>query len=211
MASVLVRRGAEVRMLYAGRAREEMAYLAELQTILGERLTIWADAEQAGPPDLAAAFQSLPKGGQAYVCGPIPMLEAAKRAWAAQGRSLPDLRFETFGSSGRLPNAPFTVHVPDLGLSVEVPADRSILESLEAAGLEVMNECRRGECGLCVLKVAEAQGEIDHRDVFLSEAQRAANDRLCVCVSRASGGSITLESGLCRDKAPAFSKVFAPA
>lgn len=208
MASALVKRGASVSMLYAGRSRSEMAYLSELQAVLGDRLTVWADAEQAGPPDLAAAFAALPSGGQTYICGPIPMLEAAKRAWADQGRALPDLRFETFGSSGRLPNRPFTVHLSDLDMSVEVPADRSILDSLEAAGLEVMNECRRGECGLCAMTIAGADGEVDHRDVFLSEHQRTANDRICVCVSRAAGGSITLESGLRKDKTPAFSKVF---
>ncbi len=211
MASTLAKRGAKVSMLYAGRSRSDMAYLEELQTLLGDRLQVWADAEQSGPPDLAGAFSRLPAGGQVYICGPIPMLEAAKRVWAAAGRPLPDLRFETFGSSGAYANAPFTVHLPDLGFSVDVPADRSMLEVLEEAGVEVMNECRRGECGLCVMNVISAEGEIDHRDVFLSEPQRAAGCKLCACVSRVAGGSVTLESGWRTDDTPAFSKVFAAA
>ena len=215
MASTLAKRGAKVSMLYAGRSRADMAYLDELQASLGDRLQVWAEdekiGEQSGPPDLAAAFRALPPGGQVYICGPIPMLEAAKRAWAADGRSLPDLRFETFGSSGAHANAPFTVRLPDLGLSVEVPADRSMLEVLEEAGVEVMSECRRGECGLCVMTVIAAEGEIDHRDVFLSEQQRAEGHKLCACVSRMAGGSVTLESGWRTDDTPEFSKVFSRA
>jgi vanillate O-demethylase ferredoxin subunit len=209
MAEALVWRGAAVTMLYAGRSRAEMAYLAELEAALGGALTVWADEERGSPPDLAGAFAALPPGGQAYVCGPNPMLEAAKRAWAEAGRPQAELRFETFGSSGAYPSLPFTVHVADLGRDIEVPADRSLLDCLEAAGLEVMSECRRGECGLCVLKVQGCTTPIDHRDVFLSDAQRAAGDRLCACVSRAAGGTLTVESGLRRDKTPEFSKVFA--
>ncbi len=44
-----------------------------------------------------------------YVCGPIGMLEAAKRAWKASGRPIAKLRFETFGSSGRYATEAFTV------------------------------------------------------------------------------------------------------
>jgi hypothetical protein len=48
----------------------------------------------------------------------------------------------------------------------------------------MMFDGRRGECGLCQVKVLEVQGAIDHRDVFLSEAQHKAGDRLQCCVSR---------------------------
>ena len=82
---------------------------------------------------------------------------------------------------------------------------------LMSSGHDVMYDCKRGECGLCVMTVVEATGEIDHRDVFLSEHQRAAGDKICVCVSRVTGGAITLESGWRADDTPAFSKVFAPA
>jgi vanillate O-demethylase ferredoxin subunit len=40
---------------------------------------------------------------------------------------------------------------------------------------------------LCQVKVLEVAGAIDHRDVFLSDAQHDAGDRLQCCVSRIVG------------------------
>jgi hypothetical protein len=37
------------------------------------------------------------------------------------------------------------------------------------------------------MTVVSVDGRIDHRDVFLSEAQKKENHKLCACVSRAVG------------------------
>ncbi|MFI5062266.1 MAG: 2Fe-2S iron-sulfur cluster-binding protein, partial [Actinomycetales bacterium] len=47
-----------------------------------------------------------------------------------------------------------------------------------------MFDCRKGECGLCEVRVLGLQGDIDHRDVFYSERQKDARSKLCCCVSR---------------------------
>ena len=192
MAMGLLRRGVPFRMAYAGRARGEMAYLDEVQAALGERLAVFAE-DEGGRPDLRAEFARLSPGGEAYVCGPLGMLEAAKRAWAASGRRRSGLVFETFGSSGRFAAEPFTVRVPRLGVAVQVPASGTMLDALEAAGVGVLHDCRRGECGLCAMEVLAVDGPIDHRDVFFSDAQHAEGRRICVCVSRVAGGSITVD------------------
>ena len=74
-----------------------------------------------------------------------------------------------------------------------MPADVSMLDALEAAGIGVLSDYRRGECGLCALQVLGVEGRVDHRDVFLSERQQAENRRICACVSRLAGGSITID------------------
>ena len=76
------------------------------------------------------------------------------------------------------------MRIPRLGLETTVSGDVSMLEALEACGADMMYDCRRGECGLCQVKVLDVQGAIDHRDVFLSDAQHEKNDRLQCCVSR---------------------------
>jgi hypothetical protein len=43
------------------------------------------------------------------------------------------------------------------------------------------------------MDVLAVDGELDHRDVFLSEHEKAAGRRICACVSRAVG-TITLDS-----------------
>jgi vanillate O-demethylase ferredoxin subunit len=188
------RRGVPVRMLYGARSAEELAYLPLLQKALGASGAGSVQAHTGSAPiDFAAEIAALPRGGQLYTCGPVPMLEAVKRAWAAAGRPPADLRFETFGSSGRLPAQAFEVRIPRHALSIQVPADSSLLEALEAAGVQTLWDCRRGECGLCAMDVLSVDGEIDHRDVFLSEQEKREGRRICACVSRAVG-SITLDS-----------------
>jgi vanillate O-demethylase ferredoxin subunit len=36
---------------------------------------------------------------------------------------------------------------------------------------------------------------MDHRDVFLSQAERAGQRKICTCVSRAIRGSLTVDTG----------------
>ena len=111
------------------------------------------------------------------------------------GRPPGRLRFETFGSSGRHPRAPFVARVRDHALTVAVPRDRTLLEARADAGVELPADCLRGECGLCTVRVVACDGALDHRDVFLSAAEKARGDRLCACVGRVHGGSITIDTG----------------
>ncbi len=189
MAKALAARNAPLHMRYAASSQPELAYAAQLSASLGDRLqTVWGQHL-----DLTADIAQLPAGGQLYVCGPQPMLEAARRAWAVAGRSAADLRFETFGSSGQFATQAFRVQIPRHALDVMVPADSSLLDVLEAAGVQTLSGCKRGECGLCAMDVLAVAGAIDHRDVYLSEYERQANTRICVCVSRVVGG-VTLDS-----------------
>ncbi|MDQ0609612.1 ferredoxin-NADP reductase [Variovorax sp. W1I1] len=184
------RSGVPVKMLYGARHAGEFGYLSHLQEALGENVIAH---EGSAPIDFPAAIAELPPGGQLYTCGPVPMLEAVKRAWEAAGRAPADLRFETFGSSGRLATQAFTVRIPRHDLSITVPADCTLLDALDAAGVQTLSDCKRGECGLCAMDVLSVEGEVDHRDVFLSAHEKAATTRICACVSRAVG-TLTLDS-----------------
>ncbi|MBX3611812.1 MAG: oxidoreductase [Hydrogenophaga sp.] len=192
MACQLRERGTPVRLLYAARSAAELAYADDLRVALGDAL-VCASSDRGERLDLLAALAALPMGSPCYVCGPAGLLDAVREVWAAQGRAPADLRFETFGSGGRLPTGSFQVKVPRHGVDITVAAGESLLDALEAAGVPVMSDCRRGECGLCAMDVVDLQGEIDHRDVFLSEGERQGNQRLCACVSRVVG-SVCLDS-----------------
>jgi ferredoxin len=78
------------------------------------------------------------------------------------------------------------------GISVDEPEGTTVLDPLDSAGVEMTYSCRWGECGLCRVAILAADREIDHRDVFLSERQRAEGTVLCSCVSRITGGSLTI-------------------
>ena len=189
MAQVLAARGANVNMLQAARTREELACHEDLRDALGDRLHI-AVGERI---DFAAEIAALPPGAQMYLCGPVPMLDSARHAWEAAGRPAADLRYETFGSSGRFAPQSFRVLIPRHSLDITVPADCSLLDALEQAGVQTLSDCKRGECGLCAVDVVAVEGQVDHRDVYLSEHEKQENRRICACVSRVVG-SITLDS-----------------
>ena len=114
MALALAEAGAEFRLLYACRSRQDLAFGDELTVRLGDRLQVFID-EEGGRVDLAAEIARLAPGGEFYVCGPIGLLEATKRQWQDSGRPVDGLRFETFGNSGRFATA---------GLHREDPAPR---------------------------------------------------------------------------------------
>jgi ferredoxin-NADP reductase len=193
MALALAEAGADLRLLYAVRSGRDLAFADELRAALGDRLHLFVEAE-GRRVDLDAEIARLAPGGEFYVCGPIGLLEAAKRAWAASGRPVDQLRFETFGNSGRFATEPFTVRIPRLGREIEVPVNRTLLEALEAAGIDMISDCRRGECGLCALPILAVEGRVDHRDVFFSDEEKAENRKLCTCVSRAAGGALTIDT-----------------
>ena len=183
MASALRAVGARYRLIYAGRTRAAMAYLDQLAEEHGEALEVHVREEGTSlqVPEMVAAL-----GGdvELYMCGPIRLMDSVRRSWIECGRRLPNLRFETFGNSGWFDAQEFSISVPRLGIETVVRTGETMLEALEAAGADMMYDCRKGECGLCEVRVIAFDGAIDHRDVFYSERQKDATGKMCCCVSR---------------------------
>src|SRR3546814_11785781 len=115
-------------------------------------------------------------------------MDTVRRDW--EGATLPaaNLRFETFGSSGWHQPQAFVERIQQLGITATVGPQETLLDALTRAGADLMYDCRRGECGLCVLDVEDVAGTIDHRDVFLSAAQKSSRRSTTTCVSRVAPG-----------------------
>jgi ferredoxin-NADP reductase len=192
-ALALAEQNARFRMLYACRSRDDLALADELAERLGGRLELFV-SEEGRRVDIAAEIARLDPLGEFYVCGPIGMLEAAKRCWRESGRPADRLRFETFGNSGAYPSVPFVVKIPRLGKEIAVDVNQTMLDALDDADVGMIFDCRRGECGLCALTILAVDGVVDHRDVFFSDIEKAENLKLCTCVSRVYGASITVDT-----------------
>lgn len=173
----------DYRITYSGKSLDAMAFVDDLREVHDKHLTVHTSADH-GRLDVARFVNECPESAVLYVCGPVGMLDAVRGAWSKAGRPPGSLRYETFGTTGRHPTADFVVRVPKQGLAVTVRSTESMLEALEAAGAEMMFDCRKGECGLCQVDICAVEGIVDHRDVFFSSLQQQIDRRLCTCVTR---------------------------
>jgi ferredoxin-NADP reductase len=188
MARVLRHVGADYTLVYVGRSRERMAYVVELTELHGDRLVLHVDAEGT-PLDVTELVGSVDAQTELYMCGPIRLMDDVRRNWQDSGLPPANLRYETFGSSGWFEAEEFVARFPGRRVETTVRTDETLLEALTRAGVDLMYDCRKGECGLCLLDVACVEGALDHRDVFLSQAQQASNRALAACVSRVASRS----------------------
>jgi len=195
LASMAARRraeGAPVRLHYAGRSRELMAFLPELQALLGEDLRVHADADAGIPLNIDAVLDDVPAGDRLYVCGPKVMLDAVLARTQARGWEHDRVHFELFTTTvAEEGDQPIEVELAQSGQRFTVPADQSILDCLIEHGCDPMYDCKRGECGVCATPVLE--GDIDHRDYVLSAREKAEGNVMQICISRAKGPRLVLD------------------
>lgn len=192
MAVQRVAQQAPVRMHYAGRNRELMAFLPELQQLLGESLRVHTDAQAGAPLDVDALLDACDSEDQLYVCGPKPMLDTLLARTQARGWTRERVHFEVFTApTVDAGDHAFELVLAQSGRSLTVPADRSILDCLIDAGCDPMFDCQRGECGVCAVPVLE--GEIEHRDYVLSEREKRAGNVMQICISRCKGPRLVLD------------------
>lgn len=209
--------GADWRLVYGGRTAASMAFAGELRAAHGDRVSLYPQDEHGlldldgllgEPPDSTPPDSGPPAGTLVYCCGPGALLDEVQR-WAAHWPAgvLHVERFTPEAPAGHTPTpeppateAPttdehadheFEVELALSGLTLRVPADRSVLEVLEQHGVPVLSSCRAGTCGTCETTVLA--GRVDHRDSLLTEPERAAHDTMFLCVSRAACPKLLLE------------------
>lgn len=148
--------------------------------------------DEYGLLDLDAVLGIPQPGTLIYPCGPEPLLKAVEERCA----DWPDgaLRLERF--TPKEPQAPlrdgtFEVELAQTGITVTVPPDKSVLEAVEAAGVQVLFSCQEGTCGTCETVVLD--GTVDHRDSLLTLAEQSRHDTMMICISRAMCPRLVLD------------------
>jgi ferredoxin-NADP reductase len=182
--------GVPYELHYSVRSAEHAAFLERLRRREGERLHMYYDSEgQLIPFEPLLAAQ--PLGTHVYVCGPAGMIQHVIATAHSCGWPDSHIHWEQF-SAPPVGDA-FEVFLARSKLSVHVPPDQSLLESIEAAGVEVPYLCRGGVCGFCHTRVLELDGELVHNDHFLSDADKAKAKSIMPCVSRAHCKRLVLD------------------
>ncbi|BDT99806.1 PDR/VanB family oxidoreductase [Nocardia sputorum] len=174
--------GTRGRLVYVGRSRETMPFLADLPD---------ADVrpdDEFGPPDVAALLARAEPGAAVYVCGPPPMLEAAQQCLFALNPTA-SLHTERFSALPVVDGAEFDLTLARAGTTIRVAADETALTAIHRELPDVAYSCRQGFCGTC--KVAVVSGAVDHRDRVLTAAER--ENQMLVCVSRAASEHLVVD------------------
>ncbi|MFN8196388.1 MAG: PDR/VanB family oxidoreductase [Nocardioidaceae bacterium] len=183
--------GADWRLAYGGRSRASMAYLAELQKY-GARVTLVPQDEE-GLLDIAGLLADPDPDTLVYCCGPEPLLAVVEREAASWPHGALHLeRFAAKEIEREGDDAAFELVLQRSGITVTVPADKSVFDTMRDAGVSVLGSCLEGICGTCETGVLE--GEVDHRDSVLDADEQEANDAMMVCVSRCRGSRLVLDA-----------------
>lgn len=175
---------------YAGHAGR-MGFVDELRAMHGDRLALHV-SEDGSRMDLPAVVDAAAAAGAEIVCcGPTRLIDAVTVEAHRAGVPLTVEHFEPAELTAPVWEETFEVELAMSGMTIEVGPGQSVLSAIEDAGVLVLSSCTEGTCGTCETPVLE--GEVDHRDSILSETQRARNDTMFVCVSRAACPRLVLD------------------
>jgi ferredoxin len=168
-----------------------MPYADEVQAMAGDHVRLHESGGD-GTLDLGLLLAFQPPGTVVYVCGPGRMIDALRGIARARSWTENRIRFEVFNAAHRPEGTDFSVRLR-YGQTIPVGAGTTILDALEAAGVDTLSDCRRGECGLCLTDVVDAHDGIDHPGSCMTAEECAANTQLTICCSRAMGPLIDLD------------------
>lgn len=188
MAAELRDRGGSFALHVFAHSDGHIPFAATLSAQFGDRVQIHLG--RAGAGDVVPPYRP---GDALQVCGPAGFTATVIEGATARGWPAAMIATESFKPRvlTGTENRPFEVELKRSGRVLQVPAERSLLEILQEAGCPIICACTQGICGSCLSPVVD--GEPEHRDVILSDAERATNTLMTVCVSRARSSRLVLD------------------
>ncbi|QRQ86359.1 PDR/VanB family oxidoreductase [Cupriavidus oxalaticus] len=192
MIATLEQAGKSWELHYCARSERHAAYHAQLRERHPGKITEYFSEEPIFPiQDVVGKMAASWLNIHLYCCGPAGLMHAVQASTpeAASQR----VHFEWFAApqdDGK-PNEPFEIEIASSGKVFPVSAEETALEVLRAHGIDIGSSCEEGVCGTCEVHVLS--GCIEHRDVLLSEAERAGNKCMMTCVSRGRRERIVLD------------------
>ncbi len=182
--------GGRFELHYAARSRELCAYMDRLTGAHPAQVHLYFDEEKQAI-DLGRVLATQPIGTHLYVCGPKGMINWVLSTAEAMGWPKLALHHEEFLAPGT--GLPFTVELAASAKTITVGTTQSLLEAMEAAGVDAPYLCRGGACGQCETNVHKCDGTILHRDHWLSPEEQASNQKIMPCVSRFEGKTLVID------------------
>ncbi len=195
MAERLAMVGADFAMHYSSRTRARTAFVERIaaSTFAQQVQFHFDDGDAAQKLDLAALLKEPQDGVHLYVCGPKGYMDAVLATARARGWPESQLHYEFFAAEviKSETDASFEVQLASSGRIITITKDQTVTQALAAAGVEVQTACEQGVCGTCLTRVLF--GVPDHKDVYLTSEEQAANDQFTPCCSRAKSARLVLD------------------
>lgn len=195
MARHLNATGSAFTLHYCARSRERTAFRAEIEAsrFAADVRFHFDDGAVEQKLDLQAVLAAPDPGTHIYVCGPGGFIDWVTATAATLGWPGSHVHLEYFGASPADTSAdrPFQVRIASSGQLYEIPAGKTVIQVLQARGIEIPVSCEQGVCGTCITRVLE--GECEHRDHYLTDEERAMNDQFTPCCSRARSELLVLD------------------
>ncbi|MDZ5456919.1 PDR/VanB family oxidoreductase [Azohydromonas lata] len=196
MAERLAVLGADFEMHYAARSREGTAFVDRIQAsdFANQVHFHFDDGDPGQKLDLGTVLSKADIDTHLYVCGPKGFMDAVLGMARAQGWGEEQLHWEFFAGADAVPRADdgsFEVQLASSGRVISIAPDETVVQALSNAGVEIMVSCEQGVCGTCLTRVL--QGEVDHRDAYLTPEEQAANDQFTPCCSRSKSARLVLD------------------
>lgn len=184
------------RIHYSVRTRDRAALLQEIEQLAavghGEVLPNFDGEPDGVMLDLKALIAGVPAGTHLYCCGPTGMLNAFREGCDSASIDSARIHFEYFQSEAvSATEGGFVVVLQKSGKSVTVAPGQTILQALTSIGVTVPFSCMEGMCGACETRIVA--GIADHRDMILSDRERADNKSMMVCCSGSKSPTLTLD------------------
>lgn len=195
MAETLAAKGAAFEMHYCARSPEKAAFKERLAGCgFAAQVQFHYDSGDAAQKlDLPALLARPEAGTHVYVCGPQGFIDYVLGTAKAQGWPQAQLHVEYFSAAAvdTTGDQAFDVKLASSGKVVTIPAGKTVIKVLEEQGVVIPYSCEEGVCGTCLTRVLE--GVPDHRDMYLTEEEQAANDQFTPCCSRAKSPVLVLD------------------
>jgi len=195
MAQRLAAIDADFTLHYCTRSPERTAFRDEIAASpFAARVQFHYDS---GPPSQKLNVQKLlaqpDPGTSLYVCGPTGFIGHVVETAKAHGWSGEQIQLEYFGAAPQdtSGDTAFEVKIASTGKTYPVAANQSVVQALQAQGVDILTSCEQGVCGTCITRVLE--GEPDHRDLYFTDEEKARNDQFTPCCSRARGKTLVLD------------------
>lgn len=140
--------------------------------------------------DIHAIIQDAPPDAHLYCCGPSRLIDDFLAACSSRPTST--VHYERFSAGSEVATeGGFEILLNRSGRRLEVAPGKTILDTLLDNAVDVQYSCSSGVCGTCRTRVI--QGKPDHRDDYLSDEEKRANQSVMICCSGSRSKTLVLD------------------